>query len=265
MEYFVWNIDPVLLHLGPLQLRWYGLLFVGGFFAGASVLKWIYKKEGKNPDDVDSLIIYLMIGAVIGARLIHTLYYEPEYYLPHPLEILYVWKGGLASHGGLLGIIIAAFIFSKKYHESFVWLLSRLTISGALAAVFVRVANFFNTEIVGIKTDVPWAVIFQRYTDLAPRHPVQLYEASAYLIIFFIFLSVYKKISVEMATKLFPGLFLSMFFTVRFLLEFFKTRQSVHTADSFLSTGQLLSMPYIAIGIIWIVWALVSARKARDE
>ena len=261
MEYFVWDIDPVLLHLGPLQLRWYGLLFVGGFFAGAAVLKWIYKREGKNPDDVDNLLIYLMIGAVIGARLVHTLFYEPEYYLSHPFEILYVWKGGLASHGGLLGVIIGAYLFCKKYNESFTWLLSRLTIAGSLAAVFVRVANFFNTEIVGIKTDVPWAVVFQRYTDQAPRHPVQLYEAFAYLTIFFVLLGVYKKISPSLATKLLPGLFLSMFFTARFVLEFFKTRQSVHTADSFLSTGQLLSIPYILIGVVWVVWAIASTGK----
>jgi len=263
MEYFTWNVDPVLLHLGPIQLRWYGLLFVGSFFAGMAVLKWIYKREGKDPNVVDNLLIYLMIGAVIGARLVHTLFYEPGYYLSHPFEILYVWKGGLASHGGLLGVIIASYIFAKKYNESYMWLLSRLTIAGSLAAVFVRVANFFNSEIVGIRTDLPWAVIFERYTDQFPRHPVQLYEAFAYLTIFFILISVYKKISQSFATKLLPGLFLTIFFIARFSLEVFKTRQSEYTSDSLLSTGQLLSIPYILIGIIWVIWAFKSTPKAE--
>ncbi|HHD78682.1 MAG TPA: prolipoprotein diacylglyceryl transferase, partial [Epsilonproteobacteria bacterium] len=113
MQHLIWNIDPVLLHLGPLQLRWYGLLFVGSFFLGAMLLTWIFKREGKNPDIIETLLIYLMVGTVIGAPLMHCFAYEPAFYLSHPLEILKIWKGGLASHGGLLGVLIAMYIFTK--------------------------------------------------------------------------------------------------------------------------------------------------------
>lgn len=258
MEYFLWNIDPVLLHLGPVQLRWYGLLFVGSFFAGAALLKWIYKREGKNPDQTDDLLIYLMIGAVIGARLAHTLFYEPQYYLSHPLEILYVWKGGLASHGGILGVIIASYIFCKKYDQSFAWLLSRLTVPGALAGAFIRIGNFFNSEIIGTKTDLPWAIIFQRYTDLSPRHPVQLYEALTYFTIFLILLFIYKRISFEKSTKILFGLFMTLLFASRFLLEFVKTKQESYASDGLLNTGQMLSVPFLILGALMLAWGLLA-------
>jgi phosphatidylglycerol:prolipoprotein diacylglycerol transferase len=261
MEYFIWNVDPVLLHLGPLQLRWYGLLFVGSFLIAAVILTWIYKRENKDPVVVDTMILYLMLGAVIGARLMHCLAYEPGYYLSNPLEILKVWKGGLASHGGLLGAMVALYIFSKLYNESYMWLLSRVAIPGTLTAAFVRFGNLFNSEILGLPTDKPWAIIFERI-DMIPRHPVQLYEAFAYLTLLLILVSVYRKVSFGFATKILPGLFLSYMFILRFLLEYTKTRQAHYTTDIDLTTGQLLSLPLILIGLLWILWAVKTKDKA---
>ena len=260
MEHFIWNIDPTLLHLGPLQLRWYGLLFVGSFLLGAMILNWIYKREDKNPEVVETLLIYLMVGAVIGSRLVHCLFYEPEFYLSNPLEILYIWKGGLASHGGLLGVFIALYLFSKNYNESYMWIVSRVAIPGALTAAFVRFGNFFNSEIVGLPSTVPWAVIFER-VDFVPRHPVQLYEAFSYLAILLILVTLYRKVSPAFATKILPGVFLVLLFTVRFLLEYTKTRQAAYTTDIPFSTGQMLSVPYIVLGILWIIWAFKTKNK----
>ncbi|MEA1880171.1 MAG: prolipoprotein diacylglyceryl transferase [Campylobacterota bacterium] len=262
MEHLVWNIDPTLLHLGPLQLRWYGLLFVGSFFLGAMILNWIYKRENKDPSVVENLLIYLMVGAVLGSRLVHCLFYEPEFYLSNPLEILYVWKGGLASHGGLLGVFISMYLFARNYNESYMWIVSRVAIPGALTAAFVRFGNLFNSEILGLPSNVSWAIVFERI-DLVPRHPVQLYEAFSYLTIMLILILIYRKVTPIFATKILPGLFLVLLFTARFLIEYTKTRQAAYTLDIPLSTGQLLSLPYIAIGIIWIIWALNTKNKGN--
>jgi len=255
VEHFVWNVDPILLHLGPLQLRWYGLLFVGSFFLGLYILQWIYKREGRDPAVLDTLLIYVMIGAVVGARLMHCFAYEPAFYLSHPLEIFKVWKGGLASHGGLLGVLLALYLFARKYKEDYMWLLSRVAIPGALTAAFVRFGNLFNSEILGLPSDKPWAIIFSR-VDMIPRHPVQLYEAFAYLTLLAILLIVYKKVSFATSTKILPPIFLTYMFTVRFLLEYTKTKQADYTWDLPLTTGQALSLPFILIGVVWLIYAI---------
>jgi len=263
MQHFIWNINPIILEIGPLQLRWYGLLFVGSFFLGLMLMTWMYKREGKNPEELDTLLIYILIGTVVGARLMHCFAYEPSYYLSHPLEIIKIWKGGLASHGGLIGVIFALYLFSKKYHTSFLWLMSRLTIPAALAASFIRLGNFFNSEILGKASDIPWAIIFERI-DMLPRHPVQLYESSAYLLLFFVLIFLYKKISPSFATKLLPGLFFFYTFTVRFLLEYTKTPQEEYSTNLLFNTGQLLSIPLILIGAIWIIWSIVTTKNPKD-
>ena len=260
MEYFVWNIDPTLLHLGPLQLRWYGLLFVGSFFLGSMILTWMYKREGKDPASVENLLIYLMVGAVIGSRLMHCLAYEPEFYLANPLEILKVWKGGLASHGGLLGVFVAMYIFAKRYNTPYMWVVSRVAIPGALTAAFVRFGNFFNSEILGLPSDLPWAIVFERI-DLIPRHPVQLYEAFSYLALLLVLFVIYKKSSATFSTKILPGIFLASMFTIRFLLEYTKTRQADYTTSLPFSTGQLLSIPFIVLGLLWVLWAFKTRKQ----
>jgi prolipoprotein diacylglyceryl transferase len=261
MEYFIWNIDPNIFTFGALQLRWYGLLFVGSFFLGLMLLQWVYKRENRDPAILDNLLIYIMVGAVIGARLMHCFAYEPEFYLSHPMEIFKVWKGGLASHGGLLGVLLALYVFTKKYNESYMWLLSRVAMPGALTAAFVRFGNLFNSEILGLPTDKPWAIVFERI-DMIPRHPVQLYEAFSYLTLLFILVMVYRKVTPAFATKILPGIFLTFMFIMRFLLEYTKTRQADYTTSLPFTTGQMLSIPFILIGTIWIIWAIKSHDKA---
>jgi len=260
MNYFTWNADPILLKLGPLQLYWYGLLFVGSFVVGSWILKWIYLRENRDPEILESLFVYIIIGAAVGARLAHCFFYEPTYYLANPLKILAVWEGGLASHGGVMGVLLATWLFSKKHNESFMWLLSRLTIPAALSGAAIRIGNFMNSEIVGKPTDVPWAIIFERIDNL-PRHPSQLYEAIAYFTIFIFLLLVYKMIKPAFATKVLPALWFLTIFTVRFFLEYVKTKQASYNVDQVLTTGQWLSVPFMLLGLVWLVWAFLSEKK----
>ena len=260
MEHFIWNVNPQILELGPLQLRWYGVLFVGSFFLGLLILTKIYKHEGKDPAELDAMLIYALVGTVVGARLVHCFFYEPDFYLSRPLEILKVWKGGLASHGGLAGVLIAFYLFSKRYRTPYMWVLSRTAIAGTVIAAAVRFGNLFNSEILGLPSDKPWAIIFAK-VDMIPRHPVQLYEAFSYLLMFVLLVAIYRKVTPAFATKIIPGVFLVTMFTIRFLLEYTKTRQAAYTTDLPFSTGQLLSIPYVILGILWIIWAFKSASK----
>jgi len=262
MQHLVWNTDPVIFKLGFLQLRWYGLFFVGSFIIGLWIMKKIFIREGKDASTLDNLLIYALIGAIVGARLAHCLFYEPDYYLSHPLEILYVWKGGLASHGGMIGVIIATYIYAKQHKLSYLWLLSRMAIVGTLVAASVRFGNFFNSEILGLKSNLPWAVIFERIDNI-PRHPVQLYEAFSYLLIFAILIYIYKKTSPTFSTKLLPGVFLALLFTARFILEYFKTEQADYSVTVPFTVGQLLSIPFIILGILWIIWAFKTTPKGQ--
>jgi len=260
MHYFTWNIDPVIFKFGFLQLRWYGLFFVGSFVLGFWIMKKIFIREGKDPSTLDNLLIYALIGAIVGARLAHCFFYEPNYYLHHPIEILYVWKGGLASHGGMLGTLIAIYIYARQNRLSYLWLLSRMAIPGTLVAASVRFGNFFNSEILGKEAHIPWAVVFERVNNI-PRHPVQLYEAFSYILIFFILLFIYKKTSPSFSTKLIPGVFLILLFGARFILEYFKTEQATYHLSIPLTVGQALSIPFILLGIGWSIWALKTTPK----
>jgi len=260
MQYFTWNIDPTIFKFSFLQLRWYGLFFVGSFVLGYFIIKKIFITEGKNPKSLDDLLLYTLLGAIAGARVVHCLFYEPNYYLSHPIEILYVWKGGLASHGGMLGVLLVFYIYAKKHNISYMWLLSRMSIPGTIVASSVRFGNFFNSEILGKESHLPWAVIFER-VDNIPRHPVQLYEAFSYLIIALILWIIYKKTSYKFSTKLLPGVFATLLFSVRFLLEFVKTKQATYSLDVPLTVGQMLSLPFILLGITWIIWAFKTTPK----
>jgi prolipoprotein diacylglyceryl transferase len=246
----VWNINPVLLDLKFVQVRWYGLFFALAFLSGFYLMTKICEKERKDLN-LDSLLIYIVFGTIIGARLGHCLFYEPLYYLSNPVKILAVWEGGLASHGGGIGVLTALYLFVRKNNESFLWLVDRLSIPTALAGVFIRTGNFFNSEITGIKTSVPWAVVFIR-NDSIPRHPVQVYEAVSYFIIFLVLLFLYKINGKNIKQGILFGIFLVMIFCVRIFLEFFKSVQSSYDLDFFLSTGQILSIPFIFAGLFLI-------------
>ena len=260
MEYFIWNVSPNIIEIGSIQIRWYGVLFVASFLIGLQILHWVYRREKRDDTDLDNLLFYIIVGAIVGSRLVHCFFYSPEYYLEHPLQVFAVWKGGLASHGGLAGVLIALYFYTKQYKVDYLWLLARLTIPGALTAAFVRIGNLFNSEILGLPSDVAWAVVFQK-VDMVARHPVQLYEALAYLLIMALLLTIYKKATPEFATKILPGTFLITLFSARFFIEYAKTEQAAYTTEIALTTGQMLSIPFILAGIIWIVWALRSTKK----
>jgi len=194
----------------------------------------------------------MIFGTVIGARLGHCLFYNPSYYLSNPIEIFKVWEGGLASHGAAIGILIAVYLFSKKKKNySFLWIIDRIVIVVALAGTFIRLGNLFNSEIIGKPTDVSWAFIFTAVDDL-PRHPTQLYESISYLIIFLILLFIYYKgLEKDRGGFLF-GLFLVLIFTFRFFVEFLKENQSAFERGMILDMGQILSIPFVIAGIIFI-------------
>ncbi len=260
LSYITWNVTPELLNIGPFSVRWYGLLFAMAFIAGFKIMQWIYKRENKPETDVEQLVIYVIVGTVIGARLGHCLFYNPEYYLANPLEILMVWKGGLASHGTSIGIPIAIYLYTKKKKLNFLWQMDRVVIVTALGGSFIRLGNLFNSEIIGKATDVPWAFIFTR-VDNVPRHPTQLYESLGYLILFLILFFIYKNKYKKLNDGFIFGVFLILLFTYRFFVEFLKENQSGFEAGMAFNMGQLLSVPFIILGVILIVRSLKKTRS----
>jgi prolipoprotein diacylglyceryl transferase len=218
-------------------------------------MRHVFKNENKPEEKLDSLLIHLVLGTVIGARLGHVLFYDPEYYFSHPLEIVMVWKGGLASHGGGIGVLTAIYLFCKKHGFSYLWSVDRLAIPVALTGAFIRLGNFFNSEILGIPSSVPWAVIFSRI-DQIPRHPVQLYESFTYAVIFVVLLLIYKKKDHNPQPGLLIGVFLVMVFTARMLLEGLKSKQAAFEPAMSLSMGQWLSIPFLLAGIFFVYRAI---------
>lgn len=257
---FTWDTGPVIFHLGPLPIRYYSLLFAATFLCGFFIVRWIYREEGKPDEDVDRLLTFTIIGTVVGARLGHCLFYDPGYYLSNPLEILKVWKGGLASHGGAIGIFAAIYLYTRQRPDQpYLWILDRVAVVTALGGLFIRLGNFFNSEILGRPADVPWAVTFLRY-DAVPRHPAQLYESLTYGILFVALLGIYRRLRAATPHGLLLGLFLSAGFTARFFIEFVKMRQAAYGQDNPLSVGQWLSLPVILLG----VWLVARALRGRS-
>ncbi len=255
MQHLIWNIDPIFIEFGFLKIRWYGLMFAIAFALSFMTMQWMYKREGKNIEELDTLLWYMAVATIVGARLGHTLLYDPAYYLSHPLKILAIWEGGLASHGATVGIIFALYLYGRRSGDSFIWLLDRVSIPTALAGACIRIGNFFNSEILGIPTDSAFGVVFARVDEL-PRHPVQLYEAASYLLIYLISIQLYKKTSDKPLKGLVFGCFISMLFSARFVLEYFKTEQAMYDNGLMLNTGQLLSIPFVLVGLGFIVWSL---------
>ncbi len=252
MDYFVWNIDPIAISLGFVKVRWYGLMFASAFISSFLLMGWIYQRENKNSKEIDDLLWYTAIGTVVGARLGHCLFYDPVYYFSQPWKILAIWEGGLASHGGIVGIVIALYLYQRKVSQSFGWFLDRIAVVCALGGAFIRGGNFFNSEIVGQPTSVPWAIIFQR-VDLLPRHPVQLYESAAYLGIFILLLTLYRKYAENLKPGVIFATSLVAVFSARFFLEFVKTRQASYANEFWMTTGQMLSIPFALAGLIFII------------
>ncbi len=257
LNFIQWNVNPEIIHIGGLSVRWYGLLFALGFYVGYLIMERFFKKEDIPLPILDKLAMYMIIATVIGARLGHCLFYETEYYLQHPIEILYVWHGGLASHGAAIGILFALFLFSRKTKKSYWWVLDRIVIVTALAGLFIRTGNLMNSEIYGHATNLPWGFIFVRDDKmLIPRHPTQIYEALCYLAISISLLKVYYKHNGKPKEGMIFGLFLIALFTVRFVIEFLKETQVDFEKSMSLNMGQLLSIPFIIAGIVILVLSL---------
>ena len=275
--YFIWNADPVMFSIGEHGVRWYGLLLAVGFLLGYIVLGRIMKKEGFEQKQTDKFAIYIILGCVIGLRLGHCLFYDPGHYLTNPIEIFKVWEGGLASHGGAIGILLAIWLFSRRAKMPYFSALDKVVVVVPLAGAFVRVGNFINSEIIGLPTTLPWGVKFVRNWDvlneayiasdgacpnlgadclmdfIVPRHPTQLYEAMFYLAMFFVFFWIYGKFARNWKNGTFLGWFLIVLFGFRFLIEYTKTEQAEFVWNSPITMGQLLSIPFVIFGIVLVV------------
>ncbi len=261
LAYITWDMNPEFLpglfENLPIHPRWYGVLFALGFIFGFKILEKIFKNENAPENWIDSIFIYVMIGTVVGARLGHVFFYGWDYYSQHPAEILMIWEGGLASHGATIGNIFVIWLWSKRVaHKNTLWTLDRVVITIALAGALIRLGNFFNSEIVGKPSDLPWAVLFKNsyeYGDV-PRHPTQIYEALAYLIIFVVLYTDYWRRQKGQQLGYIFGKFLVLIFGFRFFVEFLKENQEAFEEDMALNMGQWLSIPLVIIGA-YFMWA----------
>ncbi|MBN1132239.1 MAG: prolipoprotein diacylglyceryl transferase [Bacteroidales bacterium] len=263
-NYITWNVDPEIFHLGTLSIRWYGLMFAMAFLSGYIVFTRYLRTDHLTNEMLDELLIYIAVGTIIGARLGHCFFYEPEYFLRNPIEILKIWKGGLASHGAAITILLALWLYVRKYKLSFLWLIDRIVIVVALGGAFIRTGNLFNSEIYGLPTDLPWGFMFIRdklydsatgeLLPVVPRHPTQIYEALSYLLIFAALFIFYRKRSMQVRDGYIFGVFMIALFTARFLIEFVKNDQVAFEAGMSFNMGQLLSIPFILAGVFFVVW-----------
>lgn len=296
LNYITWNVDPVLFHLGSLQVRWYGLLWALGFLIGYFIMKRIYQREKMAEDALDKLLIYMLVSTVVGARLGHCLFYEPDYYLSNPLKIFAVWEGGLASHGGAIGILIGLWLYVRNYNKSkkekndlqhinYIWILDRIVVAVCLVGALIRVGNVINHEIYGTPTSLPWGFVFMRGaeqfcgtvdnytacnawdapcppTEWLPCHPTGLYEAFFCLVAMGILLWMYYKRDLgHKQPGLMFGTFLVIIFGSRICIEFLKNVQVEFERNMVFDMGQWLSVPFVLIGIGMIVWSFVNRKK----
>ena len=244
-------------------MRWYGLMFAVGFLLGTSILGRIYRHEGAPEKWVGILLIWVVCATMIGARLGHVFFYEWSYYSQHPLEILKIWEGGLASHGGTIAIILAVILYSIfTTKRSPIWTFDRLVIPIALVGGLIRLGNLMNSEIYGTATTLPWGFMFVRSRQWHEMylgqacHPTQIYEALCYFALFALLMWMYWKKNAEERPGLLFGVFFIGIFLPRFLIEFIKNDQTAFEADMTLNMGQWLSIPFILAGIILVIWSL---------
>ncbi len=270
--FVTWNVDRAMFHIGNFELRWYSVLFVAGFVLGWYIFKWFFKKEGIKQELLDSLLYTLLIGTIVGARLGHCLFYQPDYYLGSWKgfwEIFMPWKGGLASHGGTIALIIAMWWYARHYGRKndfdFMWIMDHLAIATAFAAFFIRLGNLFNSEIFGHVTDLPWGFCFplsveglqemSQYGHCLPHHPTQLYEGLTYLFLGISLILLYRFCRQKMYRGTTVGIFFIVVFGSRFLIEFVKNDQVEFEQNMVLNMGQWLSLPFVLLGIGFLIWA----------
>lgn len=256
-SYLLWNVSPEIFTLPFLgtSVRWYGLLFASGLLGAYWILKLMVIAEKKSVDIYESLVFYVMVATVIGARLGHVLIYNPEYYFSNPLKIFYIWEGGLTSHGGFFCVILALYLYSRRHKEefSFLWLADRAAIAGMFTAGCIRLGNLFNSEIVGVTTDVPWGFVFVRNGESFPRHPTQIYESLGYFYICLMFYLIYRYKGRQIGTGRMFGAVMVAGFSHRFIVEFFKENHKEFVRDLPLNMGQMLSIPFILVGLFFLL------------
>lgn len=267
-----WDVNPEIIRIGSFAIRWYGLFFASSFFFGFIIMKRIFKNEGLKDDVLERLTVYMAIGTILGARLGHCFFYEWGYYREHLSEILMIWHGGLASHGAAIGILASLWLFARKEKKSYIWILDRIVITVALSGFFIRMGNLMNSEIYGIETTLPWGFVFLNNNifsaelgkviqENVPKHPTQIYEALAYLAIFILLYRLYWVKKGEHYQGLLISLFLILVFTARFFIEFLKEDQVAFEATMKFNMGQLLSIPFVAIG----AWGLYRTFKVKKK
>lgn len=262
MAYIIWDINPDIFTIPIINhpLRWYGLFFASGFLISQQIMYFIYKKEGRSTTEIDTLTLYTVVATIVGARLGHVLFYDPVYYFQNPHKIIMTWEGGLASHGGAIGILIAIYLFARKTNVSYLWILDRIVIVVALTGCMIRLGNLMNSEMIGIPTNLPWGFIFTS-KDSIPRHPAQLYEA-IYCFILFIFLFwVWYKQKDRIKNGFLFSWFLIILFSLRFIDEFFKINQEQFEDGMVLNMGQILSIPFVLTGIVVLILNISKKRE----
>lgn len=274
-----WNPSPELFSLGPISIRWYGLMFAMGFLFGFSILTKMFKYEGSNTEWVEKLFVYVIIATIVGARLGHVFFYGWEYYSQHLMEIIlpiakeadggykFVGFQGLASHGGAFGILLAVIIFSKRVTKRPVlWTLDRLLVPIALVGAMIRTGNLMNSEIYGVATNLPWGFIFDRNGESIAKHPTMIYETLCYLITFGLMMYFYYKTKdLKDRTGFLTGIFFMGVFFTRFMIEFVKENQEAFENSMVLNMGQILSIPFTIAGIWLIYYSLTHPPVVYNE
>ncbi|MBN2343679.1 MAG: prolipoprotein diacylglyceryl transferase [Deltaproteobacteria bacterium] len=257
MNCILWQPDAVAFHLGPVPFTWYGVMVGLFFFAAYFTLDWQFKRGGINPDKAFNFLVAIFVGGIVGAFIFHRVFYEWNTLMRDPMHLFSVKQGlsGLSSHGVLAGNFVAGLIYAKRHHIRLLELADRCAFGGALSAVFIRTGNLLNSEVIGAPTDIPWAFCFTKI-DTVPRHPSQIYEAFIGILIFVVLLFADKKMGKENRPLGFMiGLCITLFFSLRFIVEFFKERQAV-SENVVLSMGQFLSIPFALAGVALIIYSL---------
>lgn len=260
LQYVIWDVDPEIFHIGAFSVRWYGLMFALGFVIGIQIMTHIFKVEKKPLSDTDPLLLTMVVSIVLGARIGHFLFYEPEMFVRNPLEIVLPPYAGLASHGAALGVLLGLWLYSRRKSsiesgQTFFWTIDRLMITAALGGAFIRFGNLMNSEIVGRVTNVPWAFIFMRNDEYTkdPRHPAQLYESISCLIVTFILMAWWNYYKEKTPRGSMVGIFLVWIFGLRFFFEYLKEVQVAKELTMSLNIGQQLSIPAVALGIYFLI------------
>lgn len=272
LAFITWDVSPEIFTIpefggiGPIPVRWYGLLFALGFIVGQQIMIHIFRKEGKPMADIDTLTLYMLFSTVLGARIGHFLFYEPSVLIKNPLEVLLPPYAGLASHGAIIGIFTGLWLYSrsrKQTGQTFFWVADRIAITVALGGAFIRLGNMMNSEIIGKETSAPWGFIFLQNHEFStvPRHPTGIYEAAAYLTLFFLMCWIWNKYKAKTPEGLLVGVFMVWVFTARFIIEFFKENQVAFEDNLTLNMGQNLSIPAVLIGI-WFIWRALKQQKS---